>query len=156
MLMVWIFVGNETWPLSFEVPRAFSSFKELEELDMSHNLLGSPHEMSTHYLTYFKLKLKKVSIMNSNFIGFFWSVRQSVGLSAANTFRFPLFWCLWIVASVDHRSSYVFWKLWQTAFRFLFPFPPQIIMIGMSCWLTKYNWISDTTNHNLSSGKILY
>ena len=65
------------------MPRAFWSFTELEELDLSHNHLGSPHEMSSHYLVFLKSKLKKVPIVNSYLIGFL--------------LTFSLFWFLWNV-----------------------------------------------------------
>lgn len=42
------------------VPSQFWTFLQLEELDMSHNLLGSSYEMGTFNLIYFGLKLKRV------------------------------------------------------------------------------------------------
>ena len=62
---------------SKQVPSQFWRFLQLEELDMSHNLLGSSYEMGTFNLIYFGLKLKKVSIiMNDDFADF----RRSVFL----------------------------------------------------------------------------
>ena len=48
---------------SKQVPSQFWRFLQLEELDMSHNLLGSSYEMGTFNLIYFGLKLKKVSVL---------------------------------------------------------------------------------------------
>ena len=54
-----------------QVPSEFWGFRKLEELDMSHNLLGSSHEMGTFNLIYFGRKLKKVSMIpNANITDF--------------------------------------------------------------------------------------